>query len=145
MFFIFDPFFTYFQLILHQYDNMVPIEHFYIPNSSHVCPPIHPAYHNMKLQHIQRFNRWNMDTFVFLTPFLLIFSSFCNNMTTWCLYNTFKLQIIYMFIHPSTQPTKIWSYIISRDLIGKIWTPWLANQNYQFSSIFRNFANFGYF
>ena len=27
-----------------------------------------------------------------------------------------------MFIHPSTQTTKIWTYTISRDLIGEIWT-----------------------
>ena len=74
----------------------------------------------MKLQHVQRFNRENMDDFSFMIPFLLILSSFCTNMTTWCLYNTFKCQMLHSFIHPSTQPTKIWSYSISRDLIGEI-------------------------
>ena len=91
----------------------------------------------MKLHHIQRFNRGNMDAFVFLTPFYL-FSSVCTNMTTWCLYNTFKSHIVYMFIHPSTQLTKILSYSISRDLIGEIWS--LLYFWYPFLLIFSSFC-----
>ena len=72
-FYYWTPFFTYFKLILHQYDNMVPIEHFKIPNYSHVYPLIHPAYQNMKLQHIQRFNRGNINVFVFWTPVFTYF------------------------------------------------------------------------